>query len=416
MKCLLCTVGIFCAGIVLFSAGTTSAQDLVIKDYTLISKKRVDRTSYDYTYQAEITNTGADVQNVIATLTINSPHTVVVEGSISFGDIPSGSTVTSSDAFTICQDRRYPFDPSALVWDISFESAEAEITLSSDPDDDLLFYATRGNDLYAYYYGFDFINTIKLTHVILENSADGNEVVIFNDDFLPIQWILTDATVVVYKVEEPFDPHSAFHVAVYEDQEDSFAVDIYPINLSTVIDEMQSETGQNFDNARAFMNKYNVSTFDELATLAKQTGPEQPRFIAAATGFSASAAALGILRVAQAHDASAPVSATAIQPMQVGALIKFVAEPIIQIAARMLAHVFARELNYGLGDPTGPVVDVLLCRGATTLDIFGICHHVFLRQGIGHCVDFCKTSLKCFTDICMPMEISAEVADRFVNR
>ena len=132
MKCLLCTVGIFCAGIVLFSAGTTSAQDLVIKDYTLISKKRVDRTSYDYTYQAEITNTGADVQKVIATLTINSPHTVVIDGSISFGDISSGSTVTSSDAFTICQDRRYPFDLSALVWNISFESTDW-------PDDEVKF-------------------------------------------------------------------------------------------------------------------------------------------------------------------------------------------------------------------------------------------------------------------------------------
>jgi|GEM_PF-2600619 len=115
---LLRTINIFCVGILLLSAGIASAQDLTIGNYTLISKERVSRTEYNYTYQADITNTGSDVKNVMASLTSNSPHTTVVDGTLSFGDVASGTTVTSSDTFTIKQNRLYPLDWSDVVWDI----------------------------------------------------------------------------------------------------------------------------------------------------------------------------------------------------------------------------------------------------------------------------------------------------------
>jgi len=118
MKYLLRTISIFCLGILLLSTGIASAQDLTIGNYSLVSKTRVSRTEYNYTYQADITNTGSDVQNVTGTLTSNSPHTIVVQGAVSFGDVASGTTVTSADTFTIKQNRRYPLDWSDLVWDI----------------------------------------------------------------------------------------------------------------------------------------------------------------------------------------------------------------------------------------------------------------------------------------------------------
>jgi len=109
-------------GILFLFTGMASAQGLNIdENYHLISKQRVSRTEYNYTYQADITNTGSDVQNVTATLTSNSPHTTVVDGAISFGDVSSGATVTSMDTFTIRQDRRYPLDSSSLIWDIQYE-------------------------------------------------------------------------------------------------------------------------------------------------------------------------------------------------------------------------------------------------------------------------------------------------------
>ena len=305
-------------------------------------------------------------------------------------DVSGDGAVTSLDALMILQAVK--------------EGMKPMITLSSDPDGDLLFYVTGEDGLFAYYYGFKSNDTMRLTHVIFENTTGNVEVVLFNDDFLPVQWILTNMTVVVYKLgEEPFDPHSAFHVAVYGDQEDNATIDIYPSNLLAVIDEMESETGQNFDNARAFLGKYNITTFDELVTIAQQSSPEQPRFIAAATGFSTSAAALSL-----AKENVTSASAGDVRSAAYAAVFR----PVIQVAAGALAHTIARELDYGLGDPTGPVVDVLLCRGVAK---YGICHYVFLRQGVMHCVSFCKTSLRCFTDICMPMEISAEVAGDFVG-
>ncbi len=99
------TVGMLTAG-----GGEVSAQDLVVGDYTLISEQRVDRFVYEYTYLADITNSGSDAQNVSVTLTSNSPHTTIVDGNLSFGDVAAGTTGTSTNTFTIRQDRRYPSD------------------------------------------------------------------------------------------------------------------------------------------------------------------------------------------------------------------------------------------------------------------------------------------------------------------
>ena len=100
---------------------STASADLVIdQSYQLISKKRVGRTAYEYTYQVNISNNGSAVQNVTASVTSSSPHTTIVDGDINFGDVVGGSTVTGADTFSFRQNRRYPFDPSALSWDVQF--------------------------------------------------------------------------------------------------------------------------------------------------------------------------------------------------------------------------------------------------------------------------------------------------------
>jgi len=110
-------LSILCLGFIL-SYGNAFAGDLVIGNYTLVSKQRMTRTDYLYTYNADITNNGADATNVTATLTSNSPNTIVVTGVLTFGNVAAGATVTSSDTFSIRQNRSYPFDESALVWDV----------------------------------------------------------------------------------------------------------------------------------------------------------------------------------------------------------------------------------------------------------------------------------------------------------
>jgi len=91
---------------------------LVICNYTLISSKQATRTEYDYTYQAKLTNTSQDVVGAMATLTSSSPYTKVIDGSLTFGPVGTGQTVTSQDTFVIRQNRSYPYDPSVLSWTI----------------------------------------------------------------------------------------------------------------------------------------------------------------------------------------------------------------------------------------------------------------------------------------------------------
>lgn len=117
----LLTVGLI--GVLLISTSNiATAQDIVIGNYTLTATQRIGRTAYNYTYTAEITNTGPNAQNVTATVASNSPHTTIVDGALSFGDLVAGGHMTSIDTFTIRQDRLYPFSWSDLAWNISFEN------------------------------------------------------------------------------------------------------------------------------------------------------------------------------------------------------------------------------------------------------------------------------------------------------
>jgi hypothetical protein len=100
-------------------SGRATVSDLTVSTYTLVSSKRVTRTEFEYIYRANVTNSGAvDMLGVTATLTSKSVKTAVVDGSVTFGDVPAGKTVTSSDTFTIRQDRSVPFNPADLVWQI----------------------------------------------------------------------------------------------------------------------------------------------------------------------------------------------------------------------------------------------------------------------------------------------------------
>ena len=93
--------------------------ELSIGNYALVSQKRVNRTKFDYTYRANLTNNGGvNALNVTATasLTSSGSNIAVVDGSLSFGSIPASSTTVSADTFTIRVDRLYAFNESDLNW------------------------------------------------------------------------------------------------------------------------------------------------------------------------------------------------------------------------------------------------------------------------------------------------------------
>ncbi|MFH2091142.1 MAG: hypothetical protein ABIJ31_02155 [Pseudomonadota bacterium] len=89
---------------------------LEYNSHTQVSKKRIDRFVYEYSFTVTITNNGQDADAVKATFSINSPYTTIIDSEVTFGNISAGTTVTSTDTYTIQQDRRYPFDTDAVTW------------------------------------------------------------------------------------------------------------------------------------------------------------------------------------------------------------------------------------------------------------------------------------------------------------
>lgn len=92
---------------------------LHICNYTLVDKQRYGRLDYDYRFRVQLTNTGAAVSGVAASLGSSNPVTTVIDGQVTFGPVGAGATALSTDTFTIRQNRSYPFDPAALQWQAS---------------------------------------------------------------------------------------------------------------------------------------------------------------------------------------------------------------------------------------------------------------------------------------------------------
>ncbi len=119
-----------------------AAAQPVVGNYQLVSETRVDRTKFDYVYKATLTNPGAALVNVSATLTSLSPATAVIDGSLSFGNVAAGGSAVSSDTFTIRQDRTVAFDPANLKWQISSQPANRPPVANAGPDQTSAFTGT----------------------------------------------------------------------------------------------------------------------------------------------------------------------------------------------------------------------------------------------------------------------------------
>ncbi len=87
-----------------------------------VSKKRISRTVYEFTFKATLINHDVPIKNVTASITSNSPHTIIMsDNMVSFNDVAANETVTSVDTFTLRQDRKFPYNPADIHWDIQYE-------------------------------------------------------------------------------------------------------------------------------------------------------------------------------------------------------------------------------------------------------------------------------------------------------
>lgn len=109
--------------------GTTAPiSGMTIGPYKLLSSYRASTYQYYYTYTTNVTNTNSTAYSyVLGTLTSSSASTLITSGSVEFGLVPAGGTVSGLSAFTILQDRRSSFDPTSLTWTFTGSSASSSV-------------------------------------------------------------------------------------------------------------------------------------------------------------------------------------------------------------------------------------------------------------------------------------------------
>lgn len=96
------------------------APQVAVTAVVKVGETRVGRTVFDYVLQVTFRNNGtAALSDIQATLTAAGAGATIVDASVQFGAIGAGASVTPADTITIRQDRSVPFNPSALVWNIT---------------------------------------------------------------------------------------------------------------------------------------------------------------------------------------------------------------------------------------------------------------------------------------------------------
>jgi hypothetical protein len=87
--------------------------------YTLVAQRLLSRLEYELTYTAPLTNPGPPLQDVQATLTVQAPGVIVLDGTLDFGDVPAHAAVPSRDTFQVRHDRRHTFSEADLAWTVT---------------------------------------------------------------------------------------------------------------------------------------------------------------------------------------------------------------------------------------------------------------------------------------------------------
>jgi hypothetical protein len=83
------------------------------------SSQRIDRTTFEYTFQGEIETTGPVENGVKARVSSSNPNTTTTDAFLMFPGAAPGTIVASFDTFTIRQSRTSAFDPAQLQWAVT---------------------------------------------------------------------------------------------------------------------------------------------------------------------------------------------------------------------------------------------------------------------------------------------------------
>ena len=112
----------------------TAATDALVVpvQYKMVSYNYNRRTKiFSEALKVRLRNLGAEkIYNVHMSLSSWPPNNTILDGDVSFPDIPAGAAVWSNDTFYLQIDLGHPADPSlGTTWNISYEDAGGTLYL-----------------------------------------------------------------------------------------------------------------------------------------------------------------------------------------------------------------------------------------------------------------------------------------------
>ena len=105
-----------------------------VADMTLVERRRIGRTLFDYSFDVSFVNNGEPVRGARAVARSNSSAVSVETGNIRIGDIPDATPVAGDRRLLLTIDRRTPFDPDQLEWTF-FVAGQPEVVVTPEAFD-----------------------------------------------------------------------------------------------------------------------------------------------------------------------------------------------------------------------------------------------------------------------------------------
>lgn len=263
------------------------------------------------------------------------------------------------------------------------------------PDgDDLLFVLEREGTGSAYYYGEGSEKDTDITHLVLEDDEGFVGKVIFSSEGYPIHWLFDDQTFAVLATSER-DPENAVHVMVCDEGLDDIELDLEKLlrgTIGSMLDDVIAEFGG--EQLSEAVNDVR-SAVDDLGWAGRTTRD--------------------VLDIAHTPSEQATSRTLALAGVAVGMAQRFGASAVPNVFGMVSQSVdYIKRIEEGYYDGShieGPTVSMLLCRGASRIP--AVCHEFYVHNIPGNatkCGSACHVTIRCFTDICHPYEMSVERA------
>jgi hypothetical protein len=286
------------------------------------------------------------------------------------------------------------------------DTADATLFINNDTTGNhVMFFSINGNGQPSFYCRVTDDTGAVSYYATFEDGTGPIGGVVYSKGFIPVQWVLPGYNITVYNLDRnvAFDPRAAFHAMGPDttQDEDTATLDIYPANIPALISAIETLGGLSLEPIRTFLSSQGITSFDTLAKRAQGTGPNNYLCMNAAFALSTMQAALALQAGGKLGKRQAAAGAEAAFKI------------VIQIAVRAGADLARKALGKNL-DPQPAGIGILLCQGAAK---YGVCHYRFFfcaptptgavdPDAVNRCMNFCQVTLGCFTNICMPMDLS----------